>query len=223
MQELPKPLLDKLIYIGREELFEQVPSIPDVSSRARSGQFMRQRPEFWRDVASQLCDSDLVALIKTLTIAERDLDGYKAGSVAPVIWLFKVLQSRAAFGSLAELEDWILAHTNNDFLPWGASNHGARSLEEYRHLSEEVSRRSAVRRKKEADRQQSAKERKAEAATRNLMNAVRRRDIDAIFALRLKGGDVHQQDDKGVSILQYAEEAGDVTIIEALTKPLPED
>ena len=120
MTFLPQDLINELIAIGAHEDISKIRAIPRKYPGARSGQFMRERPKFWNDIAAQLTDDDLVSLIKALTLAERELINYKSGSVSPVIYLFRTLQARKQPAELHSLEDWIISNTDNPYLPWGS-------------------------------------------------------------------------------------------------------
>ena len=133
-------LITELINIGRDEAFEHLPVLIKSSPDHRSGEFMRQLPAFWIGVGDKLSAQEIIALIKALTVAERMVPELKAGSVSPVIWLYRHLRQRFP-GEYTELEEWILRETVNNYLPWGTSNHGARSLDEFRRLSERVAQR----------------------------------------------------------------------------------
>ncbi len=190
--------------------------LTDSLSPINLGQFMRERPGFWTDLTVNLSAQEIVALIKALTVTERDVPQMNAGSVSPVIWLYRHLRQRFP-GEYTELEKWILQHTNNDYLPWGTSNHGARSLDEYRRLSEQVQQRREERRTAEEKRQAESQERKAWKATQDLFGAIKRRDDEAILGLRRKGADVNATDGFGKSVLELARDTGNPNVIAAVT------
>jgi hypothetical protein len=84
----------------------------------------------WDAITQTLPTDDLIALVKGLTLAELH-NRWAGGSVSSVIWTFRELGRRSAeFND--ELADWILARTNNPYVPFGTQNHGAKSLAEYR-------------------------------------------------------------------------------------------
>jgi len=119
-------LLKKYIEIGSSEDFDVLKILFAESEVERQGEIMRQGVD-WYDVAALLKDSEIVALIKTFTVAEKILPGWEAGSVSPVIWLYRKLKERN-YPKIDDFTDWILVHTNNGYVPF--TNFGAKSLEE---------------------------------------------------------------------------------------------
>jgi hypothetical protein len=215
-------LITELIGIGRDEAFDRLPALIGSSQDHRSGQFMRQSPNFWIDIGATLSAQEIIALIKALTVTEREVPKMKAGSVSPVIWLCKHLRQRFP-GEYTELEEWILKETDNDYLPWGTSNHGARSLDEFRRLSSKVAQRREERQRAEKQRHIEAQKRKAHKATHDLVGAIRRKDIKAIIALRHRGADVSATDERGKSFFDLAHESGDAKVVEAVTMVLKKE
>jgi hypothetical protein len=71
----------------------------------------------WATMASSLDTSDIVALIRLFTLAER-LPGWEAGPRSPVIALAAELKGRDAYP--ADLTRWIKSHSDNRFLPYGS-------------------------------------------------------------------------------------------------------
>ncbi len=165
---------------------------------------MRLRPETWYQIADTLSENKIVALIKALTLLEQ-YPSFKAGSVAPAIWLFRRLPDA---NGRVELINWILNHTENDYLPFGSSNHGAKSLDDYHHRCEQISERSKARNKAERERQRKAKVRKANEASQRLFGAIRRKDVKAVEALIARGADCHAVDESGLTALEYARSLG---------------
>ena len=209
-------LITELISIGKGEAFDRLPVLIASFQKHRSGQFMRQLPDFWIGLAVNLSAKKIIALIKALTITERDVPKMKAGSVSPVIWLYSHLRLKFS-AEYSELEEWILQNTNNEYLPWGTSNHGARSLDEYRRLCSEIAKRRKERQKSEKQIRIEAQKHKAQKATHDLVCAIKRKDIKAIIALRNRGADVGVTNECGKPFLQHAHETGDTKVIEAVT------
>ena len=213
--EITNAILDKLIEIGKSDDFSRMSSFFTVQEQHRYGHIMRLRPEAWHRVAESLSIEDLVAIIKCLTIAERSFEGWKAGSVSPVIWLFRRLSGLDP--NLADtIANWVLTHTENDYLPFGTVNLGAKSLAEYHRLKEVASERAQARREAEVHRQESARQRKAQEATHALIGAVKRGDVKAVKALIAKGADINAKDSAGVSISEHAHMKGNQEILELL-------
>jgi len=161
--EIPPIFLKQLIAIGESQDFSALQQLFVEFAPARVGHFMRQSPQFWYSVADTLSDSELEALIRAITVAERDFPLFGGGSVSGVIWTFCSLEQRKGC-RLDALADWILAHTANDWAPYGSSNGGARSLAELDAYHHHVAERKAASQKAEEVRHATAVERKAEKA-----------------------------------------------------------
>jgi len=205
--ELSPELIQHLVEIGETESFDDGEQLPVRFPLSRSGAFMRLAPQSWYDIASSLDGEQLVALIKTLTVFEQRLPNFNAGSVSPVIWLFRKLSERSS-EDLTPVIDWVLAHTENPYLPFGTNNLSAKSLAELRVLSARAAERSAARRSSEENRQLEAKTRRASEATHKLFGALRRRDEKAVAALLSQGADIHAANDQGQTALEYAQSIG---------------
>jgi len=216
--EIPEMLLFKLIEAGKAKDFSQISSLLTIQEQRDFGYIMRLRPESWFSVAENLSKEDVVALIKCLTITEQVYDDWKAGSVSPVIWLFKNLSNREPEFSNT-IADWVLANTENDYLPFGTMNLGAKSLIEFSRFKKLSSERKSAKRETEVKRQGLAREHKAQEATHALIGAVKRSDIQAVKALIAKGADITAKDSEGVSILEHAQTKGNEKILELL-KPI---
>lgn len=67
-----------------------------------------------------------------------------------------------------------------------------------------------------------ALKRKANKASADIFNAIRRKDLKAIEALRRKGADLNFQNENGMTCLEFARTFGDERLIEALTNNLAE-
>ncbi len=113
--EISEKLVCRFIQIGKEECFAQLTDINSEFPETITGQFMRLRPDTWYQVAENLDKTELCALIKTLTVAEKQLPNCKAGSVSPVIWLFRKLKERFP-SEQDKTADWVHRNTDNDWL-----------------------------------------------------------------------------------------------------------
>lgn len=131
VSELSQELIKFLVEIGESERFDDCEQILTRFPHLRSGSFMRLRPEPWHEVATTLDDARLTALIKTLTVLERRLPGFRCGSVSPVIFLCHTLSKRSP-NAIPATVDWVLSHSDNPYLPFGRSNHGAKCFAELR-------------------------------------------------------------------------------------------
>lgn len=128
-QELTQELIQHLVEIGASQRFDDDERLFARFPLSRSGAFMRLRQEAWYEATSSLDVTQLVALIKTLTVLEQRLPNFSSGSVSPVIALFHTLSERSS-DDLAATVDWVLLHTDNPYLPFGRHNCGAKSFSE---------------------------------------------------------------------------------------------
>ncbi len=204
INEIPQSLVDHLVEIGRSENYGELKNIGEAFPEAKQGAFMRLRPDAWNQVADSISENRLVSLIKALTLLEK-YPNFKAGSVAPVIWLFRRLPNA---DNRVELTNWILNHTDNNYLPFGSSNHGAKSLDDYYYRCSQIAERSRARYEAEEERQREAKARKTSEASQRLFGAIRRKDAKAIEALLVRGADYNAIDESGHTALEYATSLG---------------
>lgn len=204
--DLPQDLIQHLIEIGASGRFEDAEEIPSRFPSVRSGSFMRLAPQSWYAVAASLDDHQLIACIKALTVLER-LPKFSAGSVSPVIWLFRKLSERS-HGDLFSVVDWVLTHTDNPYLPFGSDNLGAQSLQELQALSARAAERAEARHTAEENRKREAKIRKEAEATHKLFGALRRQDEKAVVALVAQGADIHATNEQGQTAFEYARSFG---------------
>ncbi|MBE3115776.1 hypothetical protein IMZ68_01090 [Candidatus Bathyarchaeota archaeon] len=215
MKLIPDAILHKLIELGKSGDLSRMSSSFAVQEQHRFSQIMRLGPEPWLCIAESLSTEDLVALIKCLTIAERVFEGWGAGSVSPVIWLFRRLASLDP--NIAETNaDWVLANTENYYLPFGTMNLGAKSLTEYHRFKQLDMERVKKSYEAENQRQEAARQRKAQEATHALIGAVRRGDVKAVNALLAKGADANVKDSEGVSVREHARLKGNPQILNLL-------
>jgi hypothetical protein len=213
--ELSQNLIQHLVEVGVSERFEDGEKMSSLFPAARSGSFMRLAPHSWYAVAASLDDAQLIACIKALTVLER-LPNFCAGSVSPVIWLFRKLSERS-HADLTAVIDWVLTHTDNPYLPFGTHNLGAQSLEELNSLSVRAAERAEARHATEENCQREFKLRKAAEATHKLFGALRRHDEKAVVALFSQGADIHASNQHGQTAFEYARSLG----LEHLITPSP--
>ncbi len=125
-----KAIVDKILSIGRSVRETGGYSTDALDSLRTQDAINRLSPQNWNEASSQLEDEDLIHLIMGLTAIERDLR-WTGGSVSAVIWVFRNLQNRVTESVWSITADWVLANTNNPYLPFGSQNHGAKSLTDY--------------------------------------------------------------------------------------------
>jgi hypothetical protein len=204
--EISKELIEHLIKIGSSDHFDDEAASFALASYARSGSFMRLHFLSWYEVADSLGDVELIACLKAVTILER-LPSFKAGSVSPAIWLFRRLSERSQ-DDLTPVIDWVLSHTDNPYLPFGSYNLGASSLKEFQLFSARAAEQAKA---KIADVEAlhiEVSARKATDASRKLFGALRRKDQKAVAALISQGADFRVLNDKGQTVLEFAESQG---------------
>jgi hypothetical protein len=202
---ISQELIEHLVKIGCSENFEDLGVLVNTFPSARSGAFMRLRPEAWKQVVDNITHEELVCLIKSLTKLES-YKNFKAGSVSPVICLYRFLTKGAEHVALV---DWILNNTENSYLPFGSSNHGAKSLDDYQRRCEKVAQRQFERQNADQMRQEEAKARKAGEVSHRLFGAMRRKDQLAVVALLNRGADPHTKNDQGQTAIEFATSLGE--------------
>jgi len=169
-------------------------------------------------LAKSLSDGELEALIRALTVAERDIPGFGAGSVSSIIWAFHCLEQRKQCRPDV-LADWVLANTTNPYVPFGHYNtSGARSVAEWDAYVQLRAERRVACIRQEKERKTMAAAGKAEKATKNIFPAIRRKDTKAVEALVLHGARLDAPNAKGVTALAYAQSLGHAPILELLQK-----
>lgn len=119
-QDQPTPpgsdALHAAIQLGAEqaEAFPKQPT-PDVESLQP---WMRQPRQNWAPLLFPLPNEELVQLVRFFTLAEQHWAGWEGSDKNPVVWICKELKQREAFPD-ADLIQWIKAHTENRYLPYG--------------------------------------------------------------------------------------------------------
>lgn len=124
---MPAPSRRENIDLNKlKQIVEVAESIADEQQLAKSlsqdvidadSQLMKRPESAWVQ-AEGLGNDELICLIRFFTLAEMQLTGWDGGKYSPVIYLVRILKSRAGFDS--ELRRWIKSHTDNRFLPNGA-------------------------------------------------------------------------------------------------------
>lgn len=117
---LPQELIARLIQLGREPNLESIEfpkQVPDIGRYESVNRLWKGK---WYEVGEHLPRDDLIALIKSLVIAEKQFR-WIGGSVAAVIWLFRVFQRRYPAYEI-ELADWVLRNRGrNRYVPFGSA------------------------------------------------------------------------------------------------------
>ena len=152
MNDLPPAIVNDLIALG---------SLEDSPSAERDRLLARLKPfervnclawDQWNELADRLPEVELRNLVHGLTAAELELH-WSGGSVAAVIWVYRRYES--LFPDRADqLADWVLARTENPYVPFGGMRAGARSVAEYRsHLAAKARRHDESEQEQEDARQ----------------------------------------------------------------------
>jgi hypothetical protein len=130
MNDLPPVVVNDLIALGglnngpsaaRRELLARLKSFETVNNVGW---------DRWSDATQGLTELELRNLVRGLTSAELELH-WCGGSVASVIWVYQCYKSR--FPDMADqLADWVLARSENPYVPFGKMRAGARSVAEFK-------------------------------------------------------------------------------------------
>src|SRR5882757_2974594 len=92
--EIPTDFLRRLIAIGEARSFSSLPELFSDFPVGCVGHLMRQTPNYWYTLVDSLTEVESEALVRAITIAERDYPEFGGGSVSGVIWAFLRLQQR---------------------------------------------------------------------------------------------------------------------------------
>lgn len=211
--ELPPAFLQRLIAVGESQDFSTLQQPFAEFPRFRAGQFTYPSQEFWHSTAESLSNAKLEALIRGITIAERDISSFNGGSVSGIIWLFRCLEQRKQ-GRPDDLADWVLANTSNPWAPFGNYNEGgARSLAEWDAYVQRRDEHRVASLQRDKELHAMASEGKAEKATKDIFSAIRRKDTKAVQALLLRGARLDVPNATGRTALAYAQSLGHTPIL----------
>lgn len=72
----------------------------------------------WTPTLENISNSNIIALIKFFTLAEKEFSGWQGNEKSPVIYLAKALRRRGETLD-KDLLHWIKANSDNKFLPYG--------------------------------------------------------------------------------------------------------
>jgi hypothetical protein len=224
MTELDRVLLPKLARIGQSEMFAEFDTLfPSPAARERAGGLVRLGHTEWLAATEGWDDGAVVGLIKALVYAEREVPGWGAGSVQPAIWLLDRLTRTWSDEQRDPFADWILANTENPYLPFGSMRPHARSMEELRKgWAEEATRKRERQARAASERARHAHQRAVknlvarDKATRDLRGAVLRGDRLAVQALLRKGADIRAVGSDGLDAVAVARQSGRANIEDVL-------
>lgn len=198
-------LIESLLELGRLAKFDSIAALPGAGVHADVLAFSDRVSRRLVERFQSMPEHDRVALIKAIAVYEHSVGGL--GSCT-ALWRLLPLITDEDHNAL----DWILQHTcSYQYYAWGA--HSFAELQAIRHAH-------ALRREhslnSERERAELARVRRAERATANLFNAVRRGDANAVRALLRSGANPHSCAPDGTSLSTYAASIGRVDIADLL-------
>ena len=193
----PPAIVQALINCGRDEDYSAVAAIPGAGVHALVLRFSDTLRHSGLEQIESLSASDRVAFVKALAVFEHTVGGL--GSVTALERVLPLIPDDDH-----AILDWILSTTRSY---WYYSN-GASSYTELVASRAAHAKRRAGNEAREAEREREAKARKAERASVNLFNAVRRGDLKAVQALLQTGASPNACTPEGVPLVKYAEERG---------------
>ena len=161
--------VERLIQIGghiadREDL------PVDLGGLREYDEINRQGREFWRSVAADLDNFQLVNLLRGLVYAERELH-WIGGSGASSIWLFAVFAGRERNTAKVDaIANWAVRNTQNPYVPFGSSVIRAATYTEFLAIRAE---RAALHKKYDVEQSMAAEHRRVRA-NRRAYGAARR-------------------------------------------------
>lgn len=116
--KLDRVRLDRLVEMAARVDLEDIAGSLTVDEISDGAALMKLPADDW-DVAGELPDEEVVALIRFFTLAEMQLTGWDGGKDSPVIPLVRILKARGTFDEA--LRKWIKHHTDNRYLPYGSA------------------------------------------------------------------------------------------------------
>ena len=199
--------LNALIAAGLKENAEELRKLPGWAKPSVARKYSASVGARALAQISPLNRSEKIALIKGLAMYEDSISG--VGSVTHLQRLIGDLEE-----PVSDAFDWVVSNTcSYDYFA-----KGARSWAEYQAHREYDRVRKERNLEKERVRAELGKARKAEKATGNLLNAVRRGDTKAVAALIEKGASTILTMESGESLHDYAKKHGYDDIVEILDK-----
>jgi len=190
----PASLIESLILAGRSGDLAVIQSLPGAGVHEQVLAFSESiRDGVIVELASRP-ETDLMAFAKALAGYEHTVGGL--GSVTALQRVLPLIADKDH-----QVLNWILAHTRS----YWYYAHGARSFAELQAINAAHATRRGQNEQREAERERLAKARKAEKASQNLFNAVRRGDLKAVQGLLHQGASAQGVTPDGVPLVQYAE------------------
>lgn len=198
-------LFDSLLSIGRSGHFQDALGLPGAAQHDAVLRIADTHRRLLIEYFAKLEQSDRPGFIKAIAAYENTVGGL--GSVTTLHRLLPLLSER-----YEETLNWVLANTRSYW--WYA--HGAESVAELAAIKQANRLRREHSLAQEHQREVAAKAKKAERASGNLFNAVRRGDIKAVQALLNIGADPTIATPDGNTLSEYAVNIGHIDIANLL-------
>lgn len=206
-----KFVVDALVDIGRAD----VPRIPAcLADKDTAWNWLMIGHAPWVATANSLDEEALGRLIRGLVLFSR-ASGWSGGSVSPVVPLYHTFAERFPRAA-REMAEWVLVHRMNPYEPYGSDVAlGITSADAFEKMQRAIQRNRQARLDAEVRCAADAAKRRADEATGNLLNAVRRGDRKAVEALLNKGADANAAGG-AESLVSLAEDNGHSALAEYL-------
>ena len=100
------------------ERLDELPELLGENDRRALAAWMQADHDSWKSAVQPLSDTELLALIRFLTIAEMKVPGWRSDEKSPVIAITSALKQRGRRLDHKFLQ-WIRANSDNRYLPNG--------------------------------------------------------------------------------------------------------
>jgi hypothetical protein len=203
-------LIDLLLAVSSANQYADVKNIPGAGNH---NQVVRYTFDLCGPLLNRIASlqpAEQATFVKALAVYEDTVGGL--GSVTALHRVLPVVSDPDH-----AIIDWVLANTRSY---WYYSN-GAKSFVELQGVRTDLAHWRDEKAESERKREADAKIRKAERATQNLYNAVRRGDIKAVKALLGQGASVSGTTPDGVGLVEFATACGRGDIAALLGESTP--
>jgi hypothetical protein len=116
---IPTAALARLLELGADPELDRPEVVSDYADLREQHWINRLHWSEWFAATASLSMQELENLLKGLTIAELRF-GWRDGSVASVIWVFKEIQRRSQVDA-DRLYEWVITRSTNPYAPTGSS------------------------------------------------------------------------------------------------------
>ena len=136
--KLTQKHIDTLIEVGKTLIIDE-----DQKKYLQDCDFInRLSSEEWDNHSSKLTDNDIINLFKGIVLVEKNLR-WMGGSVAGGIWVYSNIRKRHLDFDY-QIANWALQTTENDYIPFGFTNHGVKSAVAYFLMQRDFSHRKEI-------------------------------------------------------------------------------